>query len=190
MFKFKLNPISGQLDLVLDLTQGTEATILALTPIAGSIAWATDLKQFMMADGTNWYVNSGYMDINLQAPDMGHKQDSNRSGYHKDYITDKRISNSSFGSNAATVAGGVRYNATLLKLQGYLNSAWETIVSNLLLVEVAGVLEHTPIGYTNRIAVFSGNSDNLGLNGLPIIQGYKTSMGAYPVKAQIDGGTF
>jgi hypothetical protein len=40
------------------------------------------------------------------------------------------------------------------------------------------------------IEVNSGNSDNLGLNGLPIVQNYKVSMGAYPIPLEIDGGTF
>lgn len=187
----RINPSTGNLDLIgLGVSYvGTETQILATAPSRG-LAYATDLGQLMFYSGSAWYVLSAYLDIDLSAPDMGWLQNSNRSGYGKSYVTDKVISNSSFGANANTTAGGIRYNTTLLKLQAYLNSAWETIVSNLLLEEVSTILEHTPIGYTSRIKVFSGNSDNLGLNGLPIVQGYKVSMGCYPVPAQIDGGSF
>lgn len=193
---FKFNPFTSKLDVVndgatLDSNEmDTEANILLLTPTAGRFAWATDLDQLMVADGTNWHVLSAYLDTNLSAPDIGYLQGSNRVGYGRTYISDKRISNSSFGSNGATVAGGVKYDEDELKLAAYLNGAWELIVSGVDLYEDSAVLKHIPNGYTSHIAAFSGNSDETGLNGLPIVQGYKVSMGSYPVKAQIDGGSF
>lgn len=172
----------------------TEYNILAITPTAGLIAWATDLGQLMVANGTNWYINSSYLAKDLQNPDMGYLQGSNRAGYGLTYVTDKTISNSSIGANSNTAVGGIRYNATGLNntpsVQLYFNSTWNNIVAGLNIQEVNAVLEHTPVGYTQRIAIFSGNSDLLGLNGLPIIQGYVVSMGAYPAPPQVDGGTF
>lgn len=172
----------------------TEANIVASTPTINLVKISTDTKRIFVGNGTNWLVGSGYFATDLGVPDIGAIQSSNRSGYGQEYISDKRISNSSIGSNAETVDGGVRFNETGLEgepsLQTYYGSAWNNIVAGFNFKEVDAVLEHTPIGYVLRIAVFSGNSDLLGLNGLPIVQGYKVSMGAYPVPAQINGGTF
>lgn len=176
-------------------TQDTEKNILALTPTLGLIAWATDLGQLMVANGTNWYVDSSYLTKNLQNPDVGGIQGSNRIGYGQTYVTDKTISNSALGDNANTTGGGVRYNPTgnggSPSIQAYLAGAWRNFVSNLNEVEVNAVLEQAPpVGYTQTIQVFSGNSTLLGLNGLPIIQGYVACVGAYPGQPQVNGGTF
>lgn len=172
----------------------TEKNILALTPTASRVAWASDLRQLFFADGTNWWTLSSYLDKNLQNPDLGWIQGSNREGYGGSYITDKVLSQCAVGQNVLTTAGGLRYNATGLNsgpsIQAYFNSAWNNIVAGFNIQEVNAVLEHTPVGYTQRIAIYSGNSDTLGLNGIPLIQGYKISMGAYPVWPTIDGGTF
>jgi hypothetical protein len=40
------------------------------------------------------------------------------------------------------------------------------------------------------INIFSGNSVMLGLNGRPIIQGYRVSLGCFPPPQIISGGTF
>lgn len=175
--------------------QDTEYNILALTPTKGLLAWATDLGQFMVANGTNWYIDSSYLVKDLQNPDMGYIQGSNRVGYGQSYVTDKTIANSALGDNANAVSGGVRYNPTgnsgTPSIQAYLNGAWRNFVSNLNEVEVNAILEQAPpVGYTQTIQVFSGNSTLLGLNGIPIIQGYMVSMGAYPVQPQVNGGTF
>lgn len=175
-------------------TIDTEKNILALTPTANKIAWASDLRQLFFADGTNWWVLSAYLDKNLQNPDEGYIQGSNREGYGSLYITDKSINHCSIGANATTVTGGIRYNSTGLNsnpvLQTYYGAVWNNIVAGFNFQEISAVLEHTPVGFTQRIAVFSGNSDLLGLNGISMIQGYKVSMGAYPVAPQINGGTF
>src|SRR3990167_8710145 len=70
----------------------TEANILTRTVFSGRMARATNLDQLMISTGTAWEVSSAYFDANLSAPDMGWIQGSNRAGYGRDYITDKRIS--------------------------------------------------------------------------------------------------
>lgn len=189
-----ISPTTGAVVASLNVVKDTEANILKLSPTGTRLAWATDLNQLMIGDGTNWWIDSSYLAKDLNQSDIGVVQGSNRSGYGQAYITDKIISNSAIGGNTTTQTGGLRYNATGLNsgpsIQVYINGAWANIVSNLNLQEVSAVLEHTPIGYTERISVFNGDSDALGLNGLPIVQGYKASMGCYPVQQIVYGGTF
>lgn len=169
----------------------TEATILASTPTEKSIAWATDTERFLMADGSNWYVSSAYLDLQLEAPDMGPESESNRAGYGREYITDKDIVNCAIGYGSATPKeGSFRQDPVNHWLQIYQDGAWQTIVANLEMRESAGVLQHKPVGYDAWINVYSGNSVLVGLNGVPLILGYKVSMGPSPFNPNISGGSF
>jgi hypothetical protein len=176
------------------ITIDTEANILATTATLGSLAWASDLGQLMIGDGTNWWLFSSYLNKDLSAPDMGILQNSNRQGYGSTYVTDKWLVNCRIGYGTITPAeGALRQNPLTHVLQIYQNSSWQTIVANFQFQEEAAydyALECKPVGLTKWIRLYSGNSTDLGMNGLPIVQGYKVSMGAYPPIPNIDGGTF
>jgi len=49
------------------------------------------------------------------------------------------------------------------------------------------ILQHKPAD-DMWISAYSGNSEDVGLNGKPLIQGYVASLGAYPPDPVIDGG--
>ena len=126
-------------------------------------------------------------------PDMGSATDSNFAGYYSDVVTDKRLSNVLIGSNARTEEGAVRTTTAGL-FQIYLVGQWNDVVVNFVLREngtYGYTFEHQPVAGGYYIEVMSGNSTNdAGLNGLPIVQGYSVSMGAYPASPIIDGGSF
>ena len=156
--------------------QDTIKNILAspATPL-GTMMWASDLNQFLIADGTDWYINSSYLDKKPENPDLGY-QTANRQGYYRDTVTNKRLSNCRIGGNTSTLEGAAKVEASTLKM--YLAGAWREFVSGVTLAEHSFILVHKPLSCW--IQVFSGDSEVLGLNGKPLIQGYLISIGAYP----------
>jgi hypothetical protein len=190
--KIQFNPLSGKFDFTNDgkITVDTKANILATTASSGLIAYATDVERFYYADGTSWFEAPIALKARSANPNMGAEQDEGLSGYGYDYITDKNLDNCLVKGNARSVEGAIRTSATAFQI--YLNGVWNDIVINFRFREESGSyeLEHNPVGLTWWYEVSSGNSNYLGLNGLPLIQQYSASMGAFPCKLIIDGGDF
>ena len=188
---FVFNPISGQFDYfappVLAVID-TIANILSLTPTAGKTAYATDNKSFYVADGTNWRRADLTFEIDEPAPDMGYGFDSKKNGYYSTFITDKKLYNVTLQGNALTNNGGLRIDS--LKdpdtFEIYLRGAWQSIIYDLTTEE--GDFRHTPL--SQQIYIWNGSSVLVGLNGRSVINEYSVSMGAYPMKRIINGGTF
>lgn len=139
----------------------------------------------------NVVVKRVFGNYNPDLWDMGAEQTSDLRGYGNDYITDKSMNNVWVGANGRATSGGIRVISGVFQI--YLNGAWVDVVTNFTMREDATygyTLEHKPIGYTQWIEVMTGQSlNNLGLNGYPITNAYKTSMGAYPFIPQIGGRT-
>ena len=176
------------------LVSNTRAIILASSPTVRTVALATDTLEMLVWDGLAWYVAPLELIVQPNAVDMGllpPMVQNDRAGYSAATITDKTINNSTIGGNANTTTGSIRVSSGVLQI--YLLGTWNDVVTGFRFREdsVSGQyeLEHRPIGFTSWIEVMSGNSDALGLNGLPMTQGYVTSMGAYPVHGQIVGRT-
>ena len=139
----------------------------------------------------NLLVTETFQNYNPDLTDIGKEQINDIRGYGTDYISKKLLSRVQVGSVADEVEGAIRNNSGTFQI--YLNGVWNDIVINFRFREDdngAYELEHKPVGFNTWIEVNSGNSNVLDLNGLPIIQQYKTSIGAYQVSLQIDGGTF
>ena len=137
------------------------------------------------------HVNGDFTNYNKNATDIGQVQTSDARGYGLDYVSEKTLAYCRIGASAFDEEGAVRIKDNVF--QTYMNGAWQDVVTNFRFREDENgdyELEHKPVGFDWWIEVNSGNSDNLGLNGLPIVQNYKVSMGAYPVPLEIDGGTF
>lgn len=172
-------------------TIDSRADLLASTPDNPVLALATDTLEMFLWDGSAWYVAPLELIQQANAIDMGLTPPmvtNDRAGYSADYITDKTIYNSAIGGNSNTDEGSVRTSSGVL--QAYLNGTWADVVTGFRFREdSAGYyeLEHKPVGFTWWLEVMSGNSDDLGLNGLPLAQQYRVSMGAYPVHEQIVG---
>lgn len=172
----------------------TRANLLAMTPALPVIALASDTLEHMIWNGSGWYVAPLELIAQANAVDMGLLPPmvaNDRAGYTADHVTDKVIYNSAIGGSAATTNGGVRVSSSTLQM--YLNSVWNDVVTGFRFREISAnnyALEHKPIGFTLWLEVDSGNSQSdLGLNGLPLVQGYQVSMGAYPVNPLIVGRT-
>ena len=169
----------------------TRANLLASSPASPTSAFASDTLEPMLWNGSAWYVaplelitQANAVDMGLQPPMVA----NDRAGYTADYITDKALYNVRVLGNANTTDGNVRTSNGVF--QFYANGAWNDVVTGFRFREdSAGYyeLEHKPVGFTWWLEVMSGNSDDLGLNGLPLAQQYRVSMGAYPVHEQIVG---
>lgn len=170
----------------------TRAVILATTPAAKSVAFASDTLEFALWDGSAWYFAPLELTVQTNAVDIGLATDlvkNDRAGYSADYITDKSIYNSRILGSEVTSEGSIRTSSSVLQV--YLSGVWKDVVTGFRFREDPNSgyyeLEHKPVGFTQWIELMSGNSDDLGLNGLPVVQGYATSMGAYPPHEQIIG---
>jgi len=174
-----------------ELVSETRANILASSPALRTVALSTDTLEMFVWNGSAWYVAPLELIEQGNTADMGllHPTVANdRAGYSAEYITDKTIYNSAIGGNDNTDEGGIRVSDSTY--QAYLNGVWNDIVLGFRFREDdngAYELEHRPIGFDWWIEVMSGNSDELGLNGLPLAQQYSVSMGAYPAHQQIVG---
>jgi len=189
---------NGGADQVRVVLVNTRANILATTPAqSGVLAYTTDTAEFFLYDGTNWRVAPLELKTENETPDMGaHTTDqlepSDRAGYYDDAITDKALSNVRILESAVEEEGAIRTTTGGL-FQVYLNGVWNDVVVNFRLREDSEgsyELEHRPIGFDLWYEVMSGNSDQLGLDGRPLVTQYSASMGAYQRDLVIDGGTF
>jgi hypothetical protein len=139
------------------------------------------------------HVNGSFTNYNEDLPDMGYISTSDIRGYGANYITDKSLSNVKLLEFNGTPTSGAIRTTTAGLFQVYLNGVWNNVVINFVLREDATygyTFEHKPVGFTQYIEIMTGQSLGLlGLNGLPIINAYKVSMGAYPVASSIGGRT-
>lgn len=193
---YKFNPFTGTLDLttapfaVGDVSEvDTRANILAKTHEAGKLYFASDTSRLIYDDGTNWQESAIVFKPRTGGYDKGYEKNSSLAGYGDSYISDKTLHNIQVLGHPATKATGSFWLDTTVTpsvLHIYANGATKDIKIDFTTAN--SELEHQPEDYT--IDVWSGNSNQKGLNGLPLVQEYKTSMGAYPVPILVDGGSF
>lgn len=176
---------------------GTLADIMALTPTAGRIAYATTasatdtrtIGKFYVADGTNWREVELPMSARTSV-DMGLEADSGQNGYGTDYITDKTLHSVAIKGHPRTpVNGSLRMNidSTPDTFEVYMrDTGWFTIIYDLTVAN--GDFRHTPL--SEPIYVWRGDSVSLGTNGRPIVSEYQVSMGSNPPPRVLYGGTF
>lgn len=166
-------------------TVDTKANILASTATSGLIAFATDTREFFLADGTNWNVAS--IELAEAGLDAGAYQ-SDGKGYYFDAITSKYLYNMVLGGTDREEEGSIGIDTTTnpTTLRIYFNGEWRVIITNFS-INTDNELVHFPA--QREIDVRSGNSTDLSLSGYPVIQEYQTSAGAYQPPVILSGGT-
>lgn len=116
------------------VTLDTRSNILASTPDNGTLAYATDTKQYYIYN-TKWFAISNITGVpnertNSQINAGVLQSSSETSGYSSKYISGKGISNSSIGgfddTNYAVKNGAIRYNTTSKQLQIYIDD-WKSL---------------------------------------------------------------
>jgi hypothetical protein len=138
----------------------------------------------------NVHVNGDFSNYDSTNPDMGFSQNSDKRGYGNDYISEKDLNYCTIGFNDNTVDGNIRTSAAG-KLEFYTSGSYGEVVVGFKFRETNDgefSFQHQPGGFDSWIDIATGNSENVGLNGLPVTQAYQTSMGAYPVRDSIFGG--
>lgn len=177
------------------VTVDTRSNIQATTPANGTIGFTTDTTEMALYYGGSWYFQPLKMIVRSgNGIDMGYTQDNSLIGIDADWISQKTLSDIYIGSNVDTTNASstrIPLRASGGTLQIYVSGAWQTIVSNFVFSENSAygyALEHTPVGFTRKIEVMTGNSLNdLGLNGLPMTHSYTNDMGPYPAGDWIGG---
>lgn len=190
--RINFNPLSGKFDYTESLTTvatvDTKANILALSPSATQVAFASDTKEFLLWDGTSWQIASLKLSEESESPDMGSAQDNDKLGYSATFITDKNLHNVTLYGNVRAENGAIRVDTTQTpnRFQVYLRDKWNTYYDDF--TTEYDDLRHTPL--EKQIYVWRGDSVKVGLNGRSVIQEYQVSMGAFPPPKVISGGTF
>ena len=179
-----VNPSLGGISVL----SGTKDEILDTTPTEVSIAYATDVKKFLIYDGSSWNIAALRMATETANPDRGYTQSSDKLGYGEAEITDKRLYNIVLQGSSREENGSIRIDTTQEPdtFEIYLRGSWQTIIYDL--TTETGDFRHTPLD--KDVYVWRGDSIDIGLNSQPIIQEYKVSRGAYPVFRNLSGGTF
>lgn len=194
------NPFTGTFDFTNNglPVVSTKASILARsTDAAGTLAYSTDTYEFYVYTGSSWYKVPFALVPQSANPDMGYFQDSSPIGIFVPigdffgYISGYEFVNGRIGFDGYTGDGGLRFRSGYLQV--YANSTWNNVVIGFTFQELSGygcALTHQPTSFSFPIEVMSGNSiTNLGLNGLPITQGYIADMGVYPGYQSVGGRT-
>ena len=167
---------------------GTKRDILESTPSNPLVGLSSDTQEMFFWDGSGWHVASIALSNETSAPDQGWTQDNDKRGYGEDYIDGKKATTFGVGQFVGNPYNGafkLDQSTNPMSLQIYARGKWNKIFYDLQMIN--GDLEHIPITYT--IDVRSGNSNEVGLNGLPIVREYEVDQGAYPSRVIIDGGT-
>ena len=189
--ELQLLPSSGESSYLVD----TKANILATTPTAGNAGFASDTLEMFIGNGTVWEKVPFDLIPESATPNMGYyKDEGDNIGFSPTYVSNKTLSNIKIGYSSSNLGTGSLRITTAGYLEVYLNDVWNKIVMNFVFREDSDnnyTFEHQPIGFTSYIEVMSGNSiNNLGLNGLPIVQQYRVDMGAYPSRNVLGGRSF
>lgn len=174
-------------DLLPEVLQEPRDDVVAASPTTPRFALTTDTRELFLANGTDWYLLPFKLYIEPAAPDIGSRQDSNDLGIYEDAITDKRLSNVSVGTNADPKDGAIQFLAGQFLV--YVNGVWLPAVLGLTLREGSdGQLQMQPTGKTEYYDVFTGNSQSVGRNKLPLTQQHNTHIGSHPYAQIMHGG--
>ena len=182
------NALYDKIESLGGITIDTKENILASTPTSPTVAFASDTDEFFVWDGTNWNIASISLASIVSGQDQGWTQGSDKQGYGGDYTDGKKHTTTGIGAfNGRVYEGAIKVDASNnpITFEIYLRGKWNKIFYDFQMVN--NKLEHIPKTYT--IDVRSGNSVELGLNGLPIVREYKVDQGVYPSRVIIDGGT-
>ncbi len=183
--------VSASHEIIKEVSSSFADTASYVNPLEQDVQITGSLEVSGSTQVGDLTVIGEFKNYNEAIPDIGLKQDNDLRGYGNNYISNKTIAYSRISSAAFDEEGAIRIKDNIF--QTYINGEWQDIVTNFRFREDSSgqyELEHKPIGFTGWIEVNSGNSDLLGLNGLPITQNYATSMGAFPIPLTLDGGTF
>lgn len=173
----------------------TEANILASTATSGNLAYSTDERLFYVANGSEWITDGITLyesdeDLHAGPYNTGMLGTHSKHGIYLDAIIEKALTNVVFTKGTKEQTGVPRMSGETFQI--FANSQWNDIVTNLRLREADDgyELEVRPVGLNFWLDVMSGNSNEVGFNGIPLIQQYKGIAGPYPIRIQVSGGTF
>jgi hypothetical protein len=179
----QINVREGSEEIIFD----TEANILAQSPEFPSIGKASDTNEFFVWDTLNWFKTSISLYSTKLNPDAGYVQDSDKNGFGSNYITGRKLFNTGIGQfDEDPYPGAIRTDHSVDPpvFEIFLRGQWNRIFYDMTMER--GEFQHIP--ERERIDIRSGNSEAVGLNNQPIVQGYKVDAGCYPRPTVLSGG--
>lgn len=172
------------------LTLDTRNNIIQLTPSGSAVAYATDVERMLVYDGSEWF-ETNIIFSSRTAPDMGAEENSSLIGYNEDGFSDKTAHNFRILNSTIAQKGSIRTVeetdgvTTAEIMEVFLNGMWNKMPLDIVFIPIDGNYIH--VVNTTGIEVMTGNSLNLDVNGLPLIQQYQMPMGALSVPRVVDG---
>ena len=182
---FKFNPLSGNLDYYTetdisgkaDFTVDTRANILGSTPVAGAVAYATDVNRFYVYDESGWHGARISYGTPSTGVDMGAFPYEDDSGYGDVNLSNKRLHNvvlTYFDESAMIIENGaMRFSEGFLQI--YVDGSW------------LNVYPLTAFEFEDRM-LWSDDWQEYDYYGKNIIHGNKVDMGVFAGDHLIDGG--
>ena len=176
----------------------TRENIIGTAGSDGDLAYATDLNTFYLSYNSEWFFNSiPFVKEEVTGVNIGVQQ-TTPTRYNALYVTDLGVYNSELGgckfvNTDKTDTGllrSVEFSSGVVQPQIYSDGAWRALLVGIELDETTGgSLVFTPFGSEQTIQVHTGNSTQLGLNGIPLVQNYERDIGANPAQ-RITSGKF
>jgi hypothetical protein len=188
---FKFNALTGNFDLVNEEVAGTtvatKAVLLASSPAGPVTAFASDTSQFFVYDGAVWREASITLSAATSSVDAGYLQENDAQGYGETLIYDKDLLNVKLGTSDRNSFGSFRLDTSQDPpvVQVYYSGKW----NELFVFDIKATDELELLFRNTLIDTWSGNGNDIGLNGVAITQQYSTVAGAYPAPLILDGGT-
>lgn len=172
------------------LTLDTLDAIVATSPADGASAWATDEFKPLVRSGSAWYLGLTPFTPYTGGVSMGWSTSTlGVTGYSLTKIVDKTLLHCAIGVNDNDATGSVRCTESALEI--YRMGSWRTVLDGVRLrQDENNELEFDPTNSILSINLDSGDSDEEGTNGIPLVLGYRASMGCVPTVPTIDGGSF
>lgn len=166
---------------------------IVINPLTGNIEYVTSNSDELTEGSTNLFNQitdeEGRASIHDSVMYQGQIQNHNAYGYYTDKIVEKLLHRLVLGWSNGTDAGGMRFTNDTPQI--YV-SGWKDILYGINIdAENNNILNFNPLDTIFHIDTHSGDSEEVGLNGRPLVQSYvNVYQGPYPPTESIYGGSF
>ena len=190
-----INGLAAESDI-----DGTSDYVAVYDASAGALR-KTLLNTTNVPEGTDqgaWYNQINPADAQTLSKqddrnDIGAISDSNPMGFYETKLSDKELHHCLIGDSQRDEQGSFRVNRETGLLQIFRSNEWRNILDGVTISEeeeTDNELVHDPQDSIYTIVMHTGDSIEKSTSGLPVIQGYRSSIGESQPKQVLSGGSF